>query len=296
MENVITINPDGTRSKTKDKSDKAWEELKTSKKSKKEYLTGVLDSVEPMRISKTESIVVGVAYYDGYRVVIPMTEMNINLGEKSSKERISRIMSSMIGSDIDFVVTDYDDKERKCIGSRAKAMQRKIEKYYLPNKQGKSRINENDIVEARVTAVGDTAVRVEVMGAECFVRCNRLDPEWISNARDRYFIGQVLDVRMEKIVIKEDGEVKIEVESKSLKKQDNVNCSVNGRYLGTVTGREGPTYYIRLKAGVNAIAYQYAGPTPLPEINDEVIFICTKMDKNSHLAFGVVNRIARRNN
>ena len=291
-EKIITINREGQRAnKGGEDQDKIWQELLKSEKSKKEYLTGFLDSVESMRLTETETIIVGVVNYKGYRVVIPMTEMNIDL-QDASKDRLSRVMSSMIGSDIDFVVTGTDKKERKCLGSRKEAMNRKIKENYLGNNP---RLTEGKVAEARVTAVGKTAIRVEVMGAECFVRCNRLDPEWISDAHKKYFVGQILDVRMEKITIKEDNTVKIEVEAKSLKKPDDATCSVNGRYLGTVTGRDGATYYVRLKAGLNAIAYSYTGETPFPEIDDDVIFICTKMDKNSRLAIGILNRVVHRN-
>lgn len=294
-EHVVTISKEGIRAKksTKD-ADKAWADILASEKSKKDYLTGVLDTVEPIRISESETIIVGVVNYHGFRVVIPMTEMNIILKEPS-KDRTARIMSSMIGSEVDFVVTATDNKERKCTGSRKIAMERKRKENYFPSGKNEPKLKEGTVVEARVTAVGETAIRVEVMGAECFVRCNRLDPEWISNAKEKYFVGQILDVRMDKIEI-EDGDIKkIEVEARSLRAEDEATCSVSGRYLGKVTGRDGATYYIRLKAGVNAIAYQYTGTTPFPEIDDEVKFICTKYDKGSHLAIGIINQVVRTN-
>ena len=63
--------------------------------------------------------------YKGFRVIIPIKEMMINLGRSPSGQeyadlmlRQNKILGNMLGADIDFIVRGIDSKTRSVVASR----------------------------------------------------------------------------------------------------------------------------------------------------------------------------------
>ena len=70
---------------------------------------------------------VAVTYYNGFRIIIPMNEMMINLSgdgreNADTLNRQVRIANNMLGCDIDFIIKDLDTKSRSVVASRKDAM------------------------------------------------------------------------------------------------------------------------------------------------------------------------------
>ena len=82
-------------------------------------------------IEKLESgWMVAVTYFNGFRIIIPMNEMMINLqgdGRENADtlNRQVRIANNMLGCDIDFIIKDLDNKSRSVVASRKDAMLKK---------------------------------------------------------------------------------------------------------------------------------------------------------------------------
>jgi len=266
-------------------------ELKNSFITKK-VLSGVLSSIEKMKIGNDESISTAIVDYHGFRVIIPLSEMNIITGDDNSAMKQNKIMNDMIGCEIDFVVNGYTDEEDFVVASRKQAMHKKIKEFYIDKSSdtGLPVITEGTVAEARIVAVAETVLRVEVFGAECFVRVLDIDHEWMANARDKYTVGDKLLVRLSKVEITDEG-ITIAVESKSLKEADKGKCIRTGKYLGTITSVVNGTYFLRLNAGVNAIAHTTDSEYPLPKKKDKVAFVCTRFDEEAHVAIGIITRI-----
>lgn len=291
---VITIKKDQTFKMEEEKED-YWGELKNSQITKK-ILSGVLSSVERIRISDTETVVVGVVIYHQNRIIIPLSEMNIQVKEDSQADvKRQKIINNMIGCEIDFVVLQLDAEKGSVVASRKVAMEKKFKDFYVDIPEGATSpvITVGSVVEARIIAVSENLVRVEIFGAECFIPVRNMRQLWTPNARDVYNVGSQTVVRIEEVTTK-DGIAKVRAEAKSLYPKPTAVCKKGDKYLGTVTGISEGTYFICLEEGVNAIAFSCDYGFPLPRKNDKVTFVCTRFDKKEPVAAGIITRIVQK--
>ncbi len=291
---VVTLDREGGEDDS-DLSDIAWHDLRDSQIRQK-VLTGMLTGVERHSVGEGLNVWIAVVNYGGYRVMIPLSEMNINPGTgDDSEKRLTRIAGSMVGSEIDFIVTNTEEKGRAASASRAKAMKRKMRDFYIEKQQltGEPIITPGRIVEARVTGTSETLVRLEVFGVECLVRTFELMERWIADARDEaaFSIGSTINVRVTDIEIKDDGDVKVSVEGRSLDTADTHRCEKQGRYRGVITGFNKGTYFIHLDIGANAVAQQYGACDRPPKKKDAVHFVCTAWDEERNTAAGIITKV-----
>ena len=169
-------------------------------------------------------------------------------------------------------------------------MLQKVHDFYREAQaDGEPLIKEGSVVEARVVAVSDIVLRLEIFGAECFVRSLDMENAWMGDARDKYQVGDIVKVRMDKITIDADS-IRIVAEGKSISPVDTRICTAQSKYLGTVVGESKGIYFIRLKDGVNAIAHKCEAQR-MPVKNDLVKFACTRMDEESHVAIGILTGV-----
>lgn len=179
-----------------------WHEIQNSYRTRR-ILTGSLDGVE-----KTESgLTLAVVNYKGFRVAIPVKEMMLYTGKMPSgrefmelMDRLHRILNSRLGAEIDFVVKGYDNDTRSVVASRRDAMLRKRQTFYMDTDElGEHLIYEGRVVQARVVAVAEKVIRVEVFGVECSIVARGLSWEWIGNAREHFCVGDRILVRVLRI-------------------------------------------------------------------------------------------------
>ncbi len=107
----------------------------------------------------------------GFRIVIPMKEMMINVGRSPSGQdytdlmlRQNKILNNMLGAHIDFVIKGIDSKTRSVGASRREAMLKKATDFLSEtDPAGMYRIYEGRIVQARIiAAVAEKVIRVEI--------------------------------------------------------------------------------------------------------------------------------------
>lgn len=308
---VITLDKDEAPIYLSDEEEEyelAWKEIQNSKNFG-EILTATLNDIEPLSGKDGAITEMAICNYKGISIKIPISEMNIVIENRDSKgknivisdsskeynQQLSKIMSSMQGAEIDFIVTNYSREHNLVVASRKKAMEEKVKTYYIEYHNGERVIQEGSIVQARIIAVSEgTYVRLEVFGVECFTKCSELDCAWISSARNVYHVGEKIFVRIVSVDFS-DKKIHIKVEARSLKKPDTLVCKPNSKYLATVTAVAKGTYYLRLKSGANGIAYNYEGEKPYPAVGDEVKLRCTRYDKSNQLCVGTINRVIKRN-
>ena len=167
-----------------DREDIIWHEIHNAYRTRR-ILTGKLGGIEQLDNRKT----VAVVDYKGFRIIIPLKEMMINLGRSPSGQeyadlmlRQNKILGNMLGADIDFVVRGIDSKTRSVVASRREAMMRKRQTFYFDlDPDGMYRVYEGRIVQARVIAVAEKVVRVEVFGVECSILARDLAWDWIGD-------------------------------------------------------------------------------------------------------------------
>lgn len=179
-----------------------WHEIQNAHWTRR-ILTGTLDGVE-----RTESgLTVAVVNYKGFRVAIPVKEMLLFTGRLPSGAEFQELMARMrgvltarLGSEIDFIVKGHENKTRSIVASRKDAMYRKRQMFYLDkNELGEPMIYEGRVVQARVVAVAEKVVRVEVFGVECAILARGLSRAWVGNAAEHYHVGDRILVRVQKI-------------------------------------------------------------------------------------------------
>ncbi len=276
-----------------------WHEIQNAHWTRR-ILTGTLDGVE-----QTESgMTVAAVSYKGFRVAIPVKEMLLYAGRTPSgpeylelMNRMRRILAARLGSEIDFIVMGHENKSRSVVGSRRAAMYRKRQNFYLDtNEQGQPMIYEGRVVQARVVAVSEKLIRVEIFGVECIIVARDLSGSWMGNAADHYSVGDRILVRILSVSGNsvEDLAVSADVRSvagdaalKALKK-----CVPQGRYAGKVTDIRGGVVFIRLNNGANAIAHS-CYDRRAPGKRDDVSFSVTRLDEEQGVAVGIITRIIK---
>lgn len=275
-----------------------WHEL-TNAYLTHRILSGTLGGVE--RIGDSEAGL-AVVYYKGQRVAIPLTEMIASLnmdhaGYVSVNQRLERLVNSMMGCEVDFIIRGLDAESHSIVASRKDAMLRKQQIFYLtPTADGQPQIYEGRIVQARVVAVAEKSIRLEVFGVECSVLARDLSWEWISDAHELYTVGDVILARISRVNAEDPEHIRILADPRALtpnKAAENLkSIRVQSRYAGTVTETRRGIIYIRLHNGVNAIAHNCLDDR-MPAKKDQVSFVVTHVNAEQSVAIGLITRIIR---
>lgn len=298
---ILTVEVGDEVETEESREDIIWHEIHNAYRTRR-ILTGQLSGVEQLDNGKT----IAIAEYKGFRILIPLKEMMILLDETSSKQRYSdiilrqvKLLGNMLGAEIDFLVRGVDSNTRSVAASRQDAIILKRQKFYFDiTSTGQPHIYEGRIVQARVIAVAEKAIRVEVFGAECSIMARDLAWHWIGDAHEHYSVGDKVLVRVTSIRGNSPKDLHIKADIRSISQntsQDNLKkCRVQSRYAGKVTDVRKGVVYIRLNNGVNAIAhscYDYR----MPGKKDDVSFAVTKLDEENGVAVGIITRIIRQN-
>ncbi len=298
---VLTLETRGEVETEESREDAIWHEIHNAYRTRR-ILTGQLGGIEQTDNGKTIAIV----DYKGFRIVIPLKEMMINVGRSPSGQeytelmlRQNKILGNMLGAEIDFIVKGIDSKSRSVVASRREAMFKKRQIFYMDtDTAGMYRIYEGRIAQARVIAVAEKVIRVEVFGVECSIMARDLAWDWIGDAHERFSVGdqvlvRILNVRRDSL---EDIGIKADIKSVSQNtNHDNLKkCRIQSKYAGKVTDVHKGVIYIRLSNGVNAVAhscYDYRTPGK----KDDVSFAVTRLDEERGVAVGIITRIIRQN-
>lgn len=298
---VLTIRSREDVTTESEQEDITWHEIRNAYRTRR-ILTGKLGGIEQTDNHKTIAIV----DYKGFRIIIPLKEMMFQLPRTNSEQEYSemmlrqnKILNNMLGADIDFIVRGIHSKTYSVVASRREAMLRKRQLFYLDtDPSGACRIYEGRLVQARVIAVAEKVIRVEVFGVETSIMARDLAWDWIGDAHERFSVGDEVLVLVQKVRRDSLEELGIRVDIKSISQntsQDNLQkCRIQSKYMGKVTDVHKGVVYIRLSNGVNAIAhscYDYRTPGK----KDDVSFAVTRLDVERGVAVGIITRIIRQN-
>jgi ribosomal protein S1 len=299
---ILTLEVGAEAETQKDRENTVWHEIKNSQITGS-HLTGIFGKVEKSKKNGTISII----DYKGQRIAIPISEMMLNMvrpenqSEEEFNERAYRVLNRMMGAEIDFVVRGIseNDGERVAVASRKAAMYRLRRRYYLnKGSNGKPQIYPGRIAEARIVAVSQLSLRVEVFGVETPIRNQDLSWGYVGDCRNEYFVGDSVQVRVtyvegdspETLFIRADIKSLTEdtTREKLLALKPQTNC------IGRVTDSGGGIIFIRLLDGIRAMAHKCFDHRK-PGKGDDVMFVVTRIDEDSEIAFGIIPRIVKRN-
>lgn len=298
---ILTVEVGDDVETEESRDDIIWHEIHNAYRTRR-ILTGTISGIEQIENGKT---IVAVEY-KGFRILIPLKEMLILLEETTTRRQYAdmilrqvKLLGNMLGAEIDFLVRGIDSNTRAVVASRRDAMLLKRQKFYFDiNADGSRHIYEGRIVQARVVAVGEKAIRVEVFGIECSINARDLTWHWMGDAHEYYSVGDKVLVRVQSVKGDSPADLRITADIRSITQntiQENLKkCRVQSKYVGKVTDVRKGVVYIRLNNGVNAIAhtcYDYR----MPGKKDEVSFAVTKLDEEKGVALGIITRIIRQN-
>lgn len=300
-ERILTIDAKDEVQTEEEREATIWHEVQNAYRTRR-ILTGTLDGIE-----HTESgLTIAVVNYKGFRVAIPIKQMMLQVGRMPTgeeymdlMEQLSRVLNARLGSEIDFIVKGIENKSRSIVASRKDAMLKKRQTFYMDaDELGEPMIYEGRVVQARVVAVAEKIIRVEVFGVECSIRAQGLSWEWIGNARDHFFVGDRILVRILKIERPDVENITITADVRSVSSTNNIDnlqkIIPQSRYAGRVTEVRNGVIYIRLNNGVNAIAHScYDRRTPGKK--DDISFHVTRIDEEMGVAVGIITRIIKQN-
>ena len=300
MNNILTLENDAAVETQKSKEDLIWHEITNAYRTRR-ILTGMLGGIEKLEGGATITIV----YYKNFRVVIPITEMMINLVEDETHNygelslRQNKIVNTMLGCEIDFIIKGLDSKERSIVASRKDAMLKKRQIFYFDqNSSGTPKVYPDRVVQARVISVAEKVVRAEIFGVETSIPARDLSFDWLGDARERFHVGDHILVRIQEVKADDPEHISVRADVKSVEgdtsKANLALCKVQGKYAGTVEDIHNGTVFVRLQIGVNAIAHTCYDSRTVGK-KDEVSFVVTHIDSERNVALGIITRIIRQN-
>ena len=300
MNNILTLENDAAVETLKSKEDLIWHEITNAYRTRR-ILTGMLGGIEKLEGGATITIV----YYKNFRVVIPITEMMINLIEDETHNygelslRQNKIVNTMLGCEIDFIIKGLDSKERSIVASRKDAILKKRQIFYFDqDSSGTPKVYPDRVVQARVISVAEKVVRAEIFGVETSIPARDLSFDWLGDARERFHVGDHILVRIQEVKSEDLEHISVRANVKSVEgntsKANLALCKVQGKYAGTVEDIHNGTVFVRLQIGVNAIAHTCYDSRTVGK-KDDVSFVVTHIDSERNVALGIITRIIRQN-
>lgn len=280
-----------------DEFETLWNELVTYYRSRR-ILPVTVTGIERTQLAGN----VVVTYYKDQRILVPMTEMMINLSEERGEgytlsERLERVCNTMLGAEIDVIIKGMDKKNESVVASRQDAMMRKREKFYLtPLSDGLPQVREGRIVEGRIIGVTQLVARVELFGVETTLAASELSWDWLPNVSDKFHVGDKLNVLIKEMKGDSVDNLRIVADVKSITtnvSMENLKkCRIQNKYIGEVTNMRNGLAYIRLKIGVNAMAHtNYDRRTPGK--GDIVSFVITRINPEYGNVTGIITKIIK---
>lgn len=296
---ILTIDRDDDVENPDETDDILWHDIQNANRTHR-ILTGTLGGVERNEAGGTVAIV----EYRGLRVAIPAKEMNIKLDADpdgrfgETQTRLNKIINNMLGAEIDFVIKGIDGRTRSVVASRRDAMLRRTKNFYFPTQNNETPlIYPGRLVQARVLAVGEKVIRVDVFGVELTMLARTLSWDWVGDARERYQVGDEPVVKVMSVTGTSPDNLTIEVSARdttdNTARQALAQCKLQAKYAGTITDIRKGVIYIRLTTGVNAIAHA-CYDSRRPGRKDDVSFVATEIDTETGVALGIISRIIKR--
>nr|WP_027871424.1 hypothetical protein [[Eubacterium] cellulosolvens] len=144
-----------------------------------QILKGTVAAVSTMRVGHKDASTgkmqarneLMLVIYDGpIAVYIPVTRFTrLRVQTESSAERrtsLANIANERLGSEVEFMVRQFDEKHRRALGTRLEVLDRTCERYYKTKGKKGYLVNDGDILEARVIYVSSNYVGIEAFGVE----------------------------------------------------------------------------------------------------------------------------------
>ncbi|URZ05939.1 S1 RNA-binding domain-containing protein [Clostridium felsineum] len=214
-------------------------DVMASRQSKK-ILTGTLSAVETFKNGDGKELDCAVIFYDVFKVLIPLKHMSISREDK-------KVVRSMIGAEIDFIVKEIDEKNKIAAASRTEAMELRksleLKKHKVGNK-----------ISVRVTSVGRDNCRVDCYGLECKVPIEEIDYGYIDKVDKYVHVGDIVQAVIKELEIEKNIVVVSIKEARPDPYEQLIkSLTKGGEYLGVVTGIQEYGVFFNIRKGVDCL-------------------------------------------
>lgn len=259
----------------------ALKELMRSRDEKR-ILTGKINGIEDEYYKiRNENIPCAVLWYEDIKILIPSTHLGTSKINKS-------MIRGMLGAEIDFIVIELDSVSNIAIASRLDAMQLRA-KLELP------KLKKNDSVKARILAVGEKHILVELYGKEVVIKAENLQHTYIYSCKEIYSPGESLKVRIininiEKDIYELDAKCFIENPFKNIRKY----ITENGEYTGRVVSfpKKNSGIIVQLdNSHIGCLVRVPARFNRYPHLLDNVLIKITEIKESHKQIYGYLVRI-----
>lgn len=278
----------------------------------KRPLTGRIVGLSQSAAGSLGDVYSAVVMYGPFRVLIPLPYLlELDPAVRSSermrdKDYLRLLINERIGSEIDFVPLEPNEKEMIAGGDRLLAMQIKRQAFFLQKKRGRYLLHEGDVVEARVCYTTRATLHLEVYGIELTLKREDVTYKHISSIRDMYMAGDRLPVKITRLVrTEQEGEgnktykIHLEVSAKEAEYDPRPNYLKHmnpGDVLqGTIAVTTNTGFFVKV-LGMDMDIYCGAPKdfSQLPINGDEVLISIAAKDMDKLEAYGRIVRILGR--
>ena len=190
---VLTVDKDDVLPTEKQDQEAAWHELKNAYITKR-ILSGNLIGMET---TPNDNRVVGVTYFQDYKIIIPAQELIVLMPNARSTDtaevRQQKIISSMIGAEISYMIIALDNNTQTVVASRLRANERNRQTFFFDkDDKGRYKIYEDSLVEARIIGLGASSLHVEIFGVECGIPTREISWDWITDVSERFLAAEIV--------------------------------------------------------------------------------------------------------
>jgi small subunit ribosomal protein S1 len=217
----------------------------TGARNARRILTATIDGID----TDGDSLPRVVFYVGTVKVLIPFAEMGMDLNPgEIDQGQAARIIDSMLGAKIDYMVRGVDAPNRIAGASRRAAMLLRRQTILNARAGDGFRVNMGSIVTARVLQVFRASMLVEVFGYQTYIRRSGASSLWVNDIRDFAQVGD--EKQVEVVTLERDpatGEATyLEVSVKGAEDIPHTELRTGNTYTGTVTGFSDTAYFVRV--------------------------------------------------
>ena len=226
------------------------------------------------------------------------------------QDRVREYMQGRLGSEVDFKIVNIersDPNNPVYTGSRIAAMKKKrCDFWYSERAKGRSLIQPDSVQQARVVAVSERLVFVEIFGAEIKVEPKEIAYEYVVDAREYYVPGDIVFVKIKSVTLQDkdraaalgypvDCVVSIKDVYEDPKKEYFSKQMWHSAFKGVVVnidiGKDNAVNIFVNDGRIDILCHLGDGITKMPERGDSVIGKITGMNEQTGFVWGVINHI-----
>lgn len=274
---------------------KARFELMASRQSHK-LLKGEIAAVETFN-----DIDCCVIFYDDFKVLIPVTQMEIqreraqldkqvgNIQQLSESESQRKVLRGMIGATIYFVVKEINVNVKIAAASRHEAMMIRRNLILGNRKIG-------DILMADVTSVNKNYCIVDCGGIATSVSKGDVDYGYIDNIDKYVQVGDRVLAKIQEINLKKNY-IKVSMKEAKEDPYDKLvkSIKVKGEYRGTVTGIKDYGVFLTIRKGLNCLCPFPNWSNFLPSLGEKYVVQIKKIDAKNRKINATFKRTINQN-